>query len=108
MRRLFALLAIVALLIAPLGMIGGAAMAHEPPKTEACHDSAAEQHAAPTKGGDQGLPGMSSHCAVTCAMIPPTVPLLAPMPSCVDAVPVNRPLVELSGLTPTHEPPPPR
>ena len=105
MQRLLSLFVALALLIVPMGMIGGAASAHAGLEHAAmtagdCHDSGSEK---PAKGI-----GMSAECALACAALPA-------MPARLDAPaplgPTVHPITALHGLAtagPESLDPPPR
>jgi hypothetical protein len=109
--RLLRLLMVVALIFAPLAMIGGhAAMAA--PATSA----AGEHHASELGGGhcsdmgeeESGDPRASIDCMVACAGMLPSTPAFATAPLLLKSP--NRPIITVAqhGLNPAAEPRPPR
>jgi hypothetical protein len=106
MQRLLSLFVAFALLIVPMGMIGGAAGAHGG-STQAtmptdCHESAP----APEKKS-KGV-GMSADCALACAALP-AIPVWFEVPPAL--APVIHPTIALHGLVtagPESLDPPPR
>jgi hypothetical protein len=108
-RLVSSLLMAVALLVAPLAMLGGGhAMAQATP---------AETGAAASHCSDQGdrhgatseqLPGMSASCAIACLTIIGSAPRVADAAPVVLQRPVAFAPAPLHGINPEGESPPPR
>lgn len=114
--RLIRLLTILALLLAPLGMIGEhAAMAMTAPEASAHHagDAAQAGHCAGMTGQSEDEKKAPDRdclidCAIACSAIPAVGNMMGdqPMPA---ALAQPRPLAgRMSGLHPESDPPPPR
>lgn len=108
MRRAWAMLIALALLIVPIGMIGGAGEAHQQPAHSTmtaggCH----ETKIAPESKKPKGV-GMSAECALACAALPANMGRIA------DRLPVvSLPLQPIAspcfaGVAPESDDPPPR
>jgi hypothetical protein len=114
--RLAAIMAMLALILAPLGMVGGYTAMAQPVASASHHEKSPDHsaHCAETRGetqdgsGDSSLLDCLNDCAITCSAIaapgnaialPPVVPRLA----------LSLPLVSrLGGLPPEEPDPPPR
>ena len=107
LRALLHIFVLAALLLAPIGMVGGhAAMAAAPEASPSghCADMAGSHEQAPA----DKAPGKSIDCMIACACVPsPTVQLAdPPLPV---AVPGPAMIASLAGgLNPAADPPPPR
>jgi hypothetical protein len=107
MRRVWAMMIALALLIVPIGMIGGAAQAHQQPVHSTMSAGCHESEAAPKSKKAKGI-GMSAECALACAALPANMARIA------DRLPVVRlPLhppsaPSCAGATPESDDPPPR
>jgi hypothetical protein len=107
MRRFWAMMIAFALLIVPVGMIGGAAEAHQQPAHSTmsadCHEGGAASKDKKPKGV-----GMSAECALACAALP------ASMARVVDRLPTaplpRHPMsaAYFAGASPESDDPPPR
>ncbi|WP_129791345.1 hypothetical protein [Sphingosinicella sp. CPCC 101087] len=104
-RYLLSIIALFALLVAPIGMIGGTAMAmpHHQPQAAAVHCAGAP---APDHRGDEDRTAID--CMIACAGVP-AIPPSAPSAVAPAAVsPDEAPLRSLHGLQPEAATPPPR
>ena len=108
MRRAWAMMIALALLIVPMGMIGGAGEAHQQPAHStmtagSCHES----KTAPESKKPKGV-GMSAECALACAALPANIARIAdrlpevPLP----LHPISAPC--FAGAAPESDDPPPR
>jgi len=105
-RFLSSLLLAIALLLAPLAMIGGAGSAHaaRPQAASAAH--CAEE--APVQKHEKRAPGMEVGCAIACAAVPATQPFSAERLPHAAMLPALLGDQLLSGIHPEGETPPPR
>lgn len=105
--RILSLLAVLALLVAPFGMVGGggaAAMTHGGPETAMAHcDDMAP--AGTHHGGDRDG---SIDCAIACAALPAFAPASPGEILRAAAAPAPLPAASLVGTMPEADPPPPR
>jgi hypothetical protein len=106
--RLFRLLAILAFLLAPAGMIGGAPAVASAPAVPH-HDAAT---AAPDRCAgmeeDTDRPSPRHDCAMACAAIPPLGSVIGARPLAPSVVDPVRPATFGHGLGPEAATPPPR
>ena len=104
MRRLFPLLLALAMLLAPLTMLGGGAATAMPHDTMASMD-----HCAGMDEPSQDRPGADIDCMMVCAAVPPP---LAPRLDSHTVAPAALPHFAVAtaphGLDPEAETPPPR
>ncbi|HEU0135568.1 MAG TPA: hypothetical protein VFR28_12165 [Allosphingosinicella sp.] len=107
-RAILPMLAVLALLLTPLRMWGGEAMAmpHHAPAAAA---AAADDHCA---GSHQAPAGKSErpqvNCMMACAAVaPPAHPAVGPAPAAAPCYQANA-LFFTTGIRPEFEPPPPR
>ena len=105
MRRIvLSLLAAIALLAVPFGMIGGMATAHvagsSVSATADCHQPAPGKSEAP-KG-----PGMSAECALACAALPAAPPRVEAPSRLALVVHQSVPLPRFAGAAPESDDPP--
>ncbi|WP_431851160.1 hypothetical protein [Allosphingosinicella sp.] len=106
---LFRLLALLALTLAPLGMLGS----HQAVAMGASHTAAAESHCMEMgeegqSAPDKAAPATAVDCAIVCSCIP-AVATPMPRPQTVAAIlPSVRIFVTNAGLDPEAEPRPPR
>lgn len=107
------LLMLVALLIAPLGMLGGTSVAASPVAEQGASGGHCEEMAAShEKAPDRQAPSKSADCLLDCMVLcsgMPSMPvqLAEPMPRAALPMAVP-PSAAMSGLTPQAEPRPPR
>ncbi len=104
LARLFHFLALLALLLAPAGMLGShaaMAMPHQPAASAMGH--CAEKDAPSDQDRQQML-----DCAIACTAMPSFAPLLAPEATCLRAAPVSSSIQLFEGTTPEAATPPPR
>lgn len=106
-RLLSSLLMALALIVSPLGMIGGAGAAHAAmPQAASAAAHCGEE--GPAQQHEKRAPGMEVGCAIACAAVPATGPFSAerlPHASMPPALPGDQ---LLSGIHPEGETPPPR
>lgn len=103
MKRLFQLLLALAVLMAPLTMVGGGAAMAMPHDTMAAMD-----HCAGMDGPSKKQPGLDIDCMIMCAAVPTVEPRLDPQMT-VPAPLLHFPATSTSdGLDPESETPPPR
>ena len=106
MSRLLSILALLALIVAPVAMLGGGtAMAGQMPQTAMSAD-----HCSGMDGDQDKEQPMTSHnCVMTCSAIAPTMEAAAEKPiSSGLAVHHALPLAAFHGIEPKIEIPPPR
>jgi hypothetical protein len=106
-RHLLRLLTLVALLVAPLGMLGGhAAMAAPKASAESghCSELGGMEHEAP----DESPPAKSIDCAMVCSCVPPAAAPLDEPPSLLQPPTAARHRTLALGPNPEADPPPPR
>ncbi len=109
LRAFLRLFVLAAMLIAPIGMVGGHAAMAAPQAPQAsasghCADMAGSHQQAPA----DKVPGKSIDCMIACACVPspgvqladPPLPVAAPEPAMIVAL--------ADGLNPAADPPPPR
>lgn len=103
--RLLSILAVLALLVAPMAMLGsGAAIAGQMPQMAMNAD-----HCSGTSGEHDKQQPMASHnCVMTCAAIAPAVESAEEKPEGGLAVHHALPLAAFYGIEPKTEIPPPR
>lgn len=105
MKRLFRLLLVFAMLLAPLTMVGGGgAMAMN-------HDTGASMAMDHCAGMDQpspDRPDVNIDCMMTCAAVPPLVPSVEAQAMAPAPIPHSAPATARHGLDPEAETPPPR
>lgn len=108
MRRfLSSLLLAIALIVSPLGMLGGGpGMAHPAAGAAATTSHCDESHQAPAS--DKEKPGMERGCAVACAALAPLGGCVVEGNSAASVGPAARAHNFLSGIGPEGETPPPR
>ena len=114
--RLAPTMAMLALLFAPLGMIGGYTAMAQPAASASHHEESAEQyaHCAEMKGETQNKTGGSSpgdcvaDCAITCSAIPAFGNAIAQPPVVPRIAHSLLPFSPLGGLSPEAADPPPR
>ena len=107
MTRLWSLLALVALLLAPAGMIGShAAMAMPHPATamRADHCSERQEHHSNDDAGERA----AIECAIACTALPGREALVGDTPPAPAATPEAAPALVLAGTRPEAATPPPR
>ena len=107
-RALLGIFALLAMLIAPIGMVGGHSVMAAPRTPSAvaghCADMAGFHEQAPA----DKTPGKSIDCMIACACMPssgvqlgdPPLPVAAPEPAMIVSL--------VDGLNPAADPPPPR
>ena len=106
-RLLPSLLLALALMLAPLAMIGGARPA-QATTSEGASTAAHCPEEVPASEHEKNVPGMEMGCAIACAAVPVTEPSMAervrhdPMQPALPGDPL------LSGIHPEGETPPPR
>ena len=105
-RLLSSLLLALALLAAPLAMIGGAAPAHATTQPASAAMHCAEE--GPALRHEKRVPGMDAGCAIACAAVPATEPFTAErLPHAAMPLALHGNQL-LSGIHPEGETPPPR
>jgi hypothetical protein len=104
-RFLLSIMALLALLVAPIGMIGGAAMAmpHHQPQAAAGHCAGA-----PVPDHRGGEDRAAIDCMIACAGVPAIPPSAPAAVAPIAASPDQAPLRSLHGLQPEAATPPPR
>ncbi|MFN3727442.1 MAG: hypothetical protein ACK4SZ_14195 [Allosphingosinicella sp.] len=105
-RFVSSLLVAIALLLAPLAMIGGADPAHAARPQVASAANCAEE--APGQKHEKRAPGMEVGCAIACAAVPATQPFSAERLPHAAMPPALLGSHLLSGIHPEGETPPPR
>jgi len=109
-KQLVRFLTLLALLLAPFGMLGGPAAAAQTGSGEVqagsghCAEMAADHAPAQTPEA----PARDIECMMACACMPPLAPGLSAPPLRGEAPQPTLPSLILSGLSPQAEPPPPR
>lgn len=106
-RLLSSLLLVLALLLSPLAMIGGAGQAHAAAPPAAMASGHCSQ-TAPASEHEKRAPGMELGCAISCAAVPATDPCTAECLPHAAMPPVRLGHQLLPGIHPEGETPPPR
>jgi len=109
LRLLFSLLMVLALLVAPLSMLGGGeAMAHTMPSEPSAAASHCPDIGDHPNAPDKKSPGMSVSCAIACAAMVGNAPRVIGAAEVVPQRPVASAPAPLLGLSLEGELPPPR
>ena len=105
LRRLLPLLTLIALMFAPFGRVGMAEAMAMP-----AHDMAASlSHCADMPAPTQHEPAdRMIDCMIACAMVTSPAAPIVPVVAAIVAAPEPRPVSFFVGITPGHDPPPPR
>jgi hypothetical protein len=107
LKHLARLLTILALLLAPAGMLSGhAAMAA--PASSAAEGHCSEMAGTHDETSDQTAPGSSIECMIACACVPPLGIQLTGAPPVVESAEVVGLSKFVVGVNPSADPPPPR
>ena len=108
-RLLSSFLMVLALLVAPLSMLGGGqAMAHAAPTDTGAMASHCSDNGTHQSAPDKQSPAMSVSCAIACATMVGDAPRMADAAPVVLQRPVSSASAPLLGITPEGESPPPR
>ncbi len=102
--RLFHLLALLALLLAPAGMLGSHAAMAMPHQPVAASMSHCDEQQTPAEDDRQRM----LDCAIACTAMPASAPLVPPEPAFLAAVPVAAPTQFFESTRPEAATPPPR
>jgi hypothetical protein len=114
LKHLIRLLTLFALLLAPLGMLGGASAIAAPPRADASAGSShcAEMASSRDQSSDEQTPAKSIECMMSCMMLCSGLPSMTPqLAEPVAPSPMAAPVFVSSrvrGLTPQAEPRPPK
>lgn len=106
--RLLQLLALLALVLAPLGMMSTHAAMAAPAPASNVHHSQASEHCAGMDQPARPKPVSCIDCIMVCAGLPAANSDIAAHPLATAALPGLPPEQRVRGLHPESEPPPPR